>query len=209
MLIVAFKLPIELANSQRAAFLGTMGDVYLIALFEWEPKGKPEKLSEQFYLSKTTKPMIDLRKMLNPLEKERQKIMSRSEGNPSQAERVKLLLLSEEGIDKVKAFVKENASSLHPVKYHDSWWNRLVKGSLEVQRLSSSPAKLTAWQSRERVWRIRRDHADKTCDEMRTPLINTRRRIRYVSINYFKRTFSDRPALPPSLISAMSRQILK
>ena len=208
MLIVAFKLPIELANSQRAAFLGTMGDVYLIGLFEWEPKGKPRKLSQQFYLSKTTKPMVDLRKQLNPLEKERQRILSKSEGNLSNDDRVKLLLISEEGIDKVKAFVKEN-TSLEPVKYYYPNWNRLVKGSLEGGRFTPSPSRLMQDRTREHMWRIGKDNYNKSWDEMRTPQINAWRRIRYVSINYFKRNFSDRPALPPSLLSALSRQILK
>jgi hypothetical protein len=209
---VAFKLPIELANSQRAAFLGTMGDIYLISLFEWKPKGKPRELSQEFYLSKTTKPMVDLRKKLNPLEKERQRILSKSEGNPSKDDRLKLLLLSEEGIDKVKAFVKENISSLQPVNYYYSNWNRLVEGSLEGARYTPSPSSLMQDRTREHMWRIGKDNYKKSWDEMRTPQINAWRRIRYVSINYFKTPFRDdahRPALPPSLISAISRQILK
>jgi hypothetical protein len=218
--MVKFKLPITLYNENQGVFLGTVEGVYLVGLFTWQGVSKKWlNLHQEYFILPTSHASMKLRRELNRLQKDQQRLRSRlvpeGDGMNNKKYKAKLKPIVQEAYKITSQYLKNPPAPIYPAftTDKDSWLDRQVVRALDSTDIWHSkdgviPNSVPRWMTM-----AGRTFEGKTLEEMRLPKFNGLRYVKYVGINYFqlpnRRYTRQNPLLSNTMIQSMIRHHLK
>ena len=218
--MVKFKLPITLFDENKAVFLGTVEQVYLVGLFTWQGVSKKHlNLAQHYFVLPTTHASMKLRRELNGLQKEQQRLRSKmvpeGDGMDNKAYKKLLKPIVDKAYKLTSDYVSKPPAPIYPVLTSDeeTWLDREVERALDSKYIWSSKDRVIPNYAPRWMTMVGRTYEGKTLEEMRLPKFNGLRYVKYVGINYFqlpnRKYTSKNPLLSNAIILSMILHHLK